>query len=214
MESRSWEIPHIALSERKTIVFIDFETTGFVPWKAARIIEYCAIKVTPTENVIFHSLAKPYAFSNRSPIHISPKISDLTKITNEMVADAPDTFSVFRDFHDFIDGHICIAHNAKFEKTFVQWYCEFLGLDNNCTFRDTLPMFRKKYEIGALSKITQSENAHMAFDDCVSMIRLMKECQEADSKLLALCNVVSLSKDTQKYISESIHDRRNKKVIQ
>jgi DNA polymerase-3 subunit alpha (Gram-positive type) len=204
MDVRSWEIPHIALSERKTIVFIDFETTGFVPWKAARIIEYSAIKVTPTENVIFHTLAKPYAFSAKSPINIPYKITDLTKITNEMVEDAPDTFSAFREFHKFIDGHICIAHNAKFEQSFVQWYCDFLGLKNNSVFRDTLPMFKAKYKVGALSKITQSENAHMAFDDCVSMIRLMKECQEDDPKLLNLCEIVNLSEDTRKSIFESI----------
>lgn len=207
MESRSWEIPHIALSERKTIVFIDFETTGFVPWQAARIIEYSAIKVTPTENVIFHTLAKPYAFSPKSPISIPAKITDLTKITNEMVENAPDTFSAFLDFHNFIDGHICIAHNAKFEQTFVQWYCDFLGLKNNSTFRDTLPMFKEKYKIGALSKITQSANAHMAFDDCVSMIRLMKECQEDDPKLLNLCEVVNLSDNAKKSIFESIRPK-------
>lgn len=210
MEARSWEIPHIALSETKTLVFIDFETTGFVPWKAARIIEYSAIKVTPTGNEIFHTLAKPYAYSMRSPVRIPGKITELTKISNEMVEDAPDTFTAFKAFYDFINGHICIAHNAKFEKTFVQWYCEFLGLENNCVFRDTLPMFKEKYKIGALSKITNSENAHMAFDDCVSMIRLMKECQEENPKLLSLCNIVSLSKDTQQYITESIHP--NKKV--
>lgn len=209
MEPRSWDIPHIKLSENKTIVFIDFETTGFVPWKAARIIEYSAIKVTPTHNEIFHTLAKPFAFSPRSPIKIPYKITELTKISNEMVENAPDTFTAFKDFYDFIEGHICIAHNAKFEKTFVQWYCDFMGLENTCTFRDTLPMFREKYKIGKLSEITKSENAHMAFDDCVSMVRLMKECQEDNPNLLKMCNVVSLSKDTLKYISESIRPNKN-----
>lgn len=209
MEPRSWDIPHLALSETKTIVFIDFETTGFVPWKAARIIEYAAVKVTPTGNEIFHTLAKPFAFSPKSPIRIPYKITELTKISNEMVKDSPDTFTAFKEFYEFVKGHICIAHNAKFEKTFVQWYCDFLGLENNCIFRDTLPMLKKHYGVGKLSAITSSENAHMAFDDCVSMIRLMKECQEADPKLLTLCNVVTLSKDTQKYISESIRPTQN-----
>jgi aspartyl-tRNA synthetase len=33
-------------------------------------------------------------------------------------------------------------------------------------------MFKKHYGVGKLSAITSSENAHMAFDDCVSMILL------------------------------------------
>lgn len=205
MHERSWEIPHIAFSQRKTMVFIDFETTGFVPWKTARIIEYSAIKVSPTETTIFQTLAKPYAYSMKSPIRIPAKITELTKISNEMVEDSPDTFSAFRDFYNFIDGHICIAHNAKFEHSFYQWYCDFLGLKNNCVFRDTLPMFKEKYKVGALSKITQSENAHMAFDDCVSMIRLMKECQEDNPQLLTLCEVVELSDTVIRSIFENIN---------
>ena len=203
-QSRTWEIPHISLSKEKTIAFVDFETTGFTPWTAARIIEYSAIIVTPTESNIFHTLAKPYAYSPKSPITIPPKIIDLTKITNEMVQDSPDTFSAFRQFHSFINGHICLAHNAKFEQIFYQWYCDFLGLPNNCTFRDTLPMFKEKYKIGALSKITNSENAHMAFDDCVSMIRLMKECQDDDPKLLKLCEVVQLTDKSKQAILENL----------
>jgi DNA polymerase-3 subunit alpha (Gram-positive type) len=207
MEDRRWEIPHIALSKEKTIVFIDFETTGFVPWKACRIIEYSAIKVSPIESEIFHTLAKPYAYSPKSPLKIPAKITELTKISNEMVENSPDTFTAFRNFYDFIDGHICLAHNAKFEQSFYQWYCDLLGLTNHCTFRDTLPMFKEKYKIGALSKITNSENAHMAFDDCVSMIRLMKECQDDDPNLLKLCEVVEISSNTKKAILENLTRR-------
>lgn len=207
MDSRTWEVPHIALFPTKTIVFVDFETTGFVPWKAARIIEYSAIKVTPTSTTVFHTLAKPYAFSKKSPITIPPKIVELTKITDEMVADAPDTFSAFLDFHRFIEGNVCLAHNANFEQTFVQWYCDFLNINFNCVFLDTLPMFKEKYKIGSLSKITNSPNAHMAFDDCVSMIRLMKECQDDDPNLLKLCSKVTLSENTKQSIMESIDPR-------
>lgn len=197
MDNRVWPIPHVAFSKQKTIVFIDFETTGFTPCSSARIIEYSAIKVTPTETTVFHEMAKPYMYSMKSPMTVPSRIEELTKITNEMLVDADSTFNVFRRFHEFVNGHICIAHNAKFEHLFYEWYCKFTKLENNCVFRDTQPMFRKHYNLAALSKITESENAHMAFDDCVSMIRLMKECQEADPELLKLMKQVDL-KDSQK----------------
>lgn len=208
MNERTWEIPHVAFSKTKTMVFMDFETTGFTPWKAARIIEYSAIKVTPTETTVFQMLAKPFAFSKNSRIRIPSKIEELTRITNEMVENEVDTFTAFRDFYDFTHGNICIAHNAKFEYAFYQWYCDFLHLDNDCIFRDTMPMFKEKYKVAALSKITQSENAHMAFDDCVSMIKLMKECQNEDPKLLNLMEVVELSENTKSAIFENLNRGR------
>ena len=202
--TRNWEIPHIKFSSNKTIVFVDFETTGFKPWAAGRIIEYSAIKVTPDSTEVFQELAKPLMFSNKSAMRIPQRIEELTKITNEMVENAAGTFEVFSRFHDFIDGHICIAHNARFELTYYQWYCDFMKLPNNCVFRDTQPMFKEKYKQASLSKITSSENAHMAFDDCVSMIRLMKECQEADPKLMTLCGIVDLPESAKRAILENI----------
>lgn len=205
MEARTWEIPHIQLSQAKTIVFIDFETTGFTPQTAARIIEYSAIKVSPTETTIFHEMAKPYIHSIKSPTKIPLKIQELTHITNDMVAESDNTFDVFKRFHAFIDGHVCIAHNAKFEQLFIYYYCMKLKLPFNMVFRDTLPMFKSHYNIGALSKITQSDKAHMAFDDCWQMIRLMKECQEAGgSKLLELCSVVEMPESSKKAVLEDI----------
>jgi len=205
MHARTWEIPHIKLSENKTIVFIDFETTGFTPQSAARIIEYSAIKVSPTETTIFHSMAKPYMHSPKSPMRVPVKITEITQITNEMVEDAENTFEVFKSFYEFIKGHVCIAHNAKFEQLFIYYYCQKLGLEFDFTFRDTLPMFKHHYKIGALSKITQSENAHMAFDDCWQMIRLMKECQEAGgNELLKLCSIVEIPDSSKKAVLESL----------
>jgi DNA polymerase III epsilon subunit-like protein len=207
MESRIWEIPHIQLSKQKTLVFVDFETTGFQPYASARIIEYSAIKVTPTETTVFHSLAKPFLYSKNSPISIPANIYNLTKINNEMVANCKSTFHEFLKFFEFINGHICIAHNAQFEKTFVDYYCAFLGVYGDITWRCTMKMFKHQYGQGALSKITQSTKAHMAFDDCFHMLRLFNECKQADPKLLKMMAEIELGDKTKKAIFENVNAR-------
>lgn len=209
MEERIWEIPHVQLSKQKTLVFVDFETTGFQPYAAARIIEYSAIKVTPTETTVFHSLAKPFLYSKNSPISIPANIYNLTKINNEMVADCKSTFHEFLKFFEFINGHICIAHNAQFEKTFVDYYCAFLGIYGDITWRCTMKMFKHQYGQGALSKITQSDKAHMAFDDCFHMLRLFNECKQTDPNLLKMMTEIELGDKTKKAIFEDIN-KRNK----
>lgn len=207
MDSRTWQVDHIQLSKNKTLVFVDFETTGFQPYAAARIIEYSAIKVSPNETTVFHSMAKPFLYSKNSPIKIPQNITNLTKITNEMVADCKSTFHEFVKFFEFINGHICIAHNAQFEKTFVDWYCAFLGIYGDITWRCTMKMFKHHYGMGALSKITNSENAHMAFDDCFHMLRLFNECKQADPNLLKMMAEIELGDKTKKAIFENINNR-------
>ena len=209
MTTRTWEVPHIKLSTKKTVIFIDFETTGFKPYSAARIIEYCALKVEPDKTTIFHSLAKPFMYSKNSPISIPKKIEELTQINDEMVANCKSTFHEFIRFFDFINGHICIAHNAAFEKLFVDWYCEFLKIRGNIVFRDTMPMFGKKYNIRSLSKLSKSPNAHMAFDDCVEMRRFFYECaiDKESKELMPLCKEIDIARNAKKAIFENIHNR-------
>lgn len=204
MTLRTWEIPYINLSKTRTLVFIDFETSGFNPWTGARIIEYSAIKVSPDSNEIYQKLAFPSELPNKGRIWISKKIQELTEITNKDVENEPDTFELFKEFYEFVDGNICVAHNAKFEKSFMDWYCQILNLEVNYIFRDTMPMFKKHYGVGSLSKISNSENAHMAFDDCYQMIRLMKECKEVNPSLLQLMEVIELPESTKKNINESV----------
>lgn len=200
---RTYPFEHIKISKKKTVVFIDFETTGFTPWNDCRIIEYSAIKVHPDYSEVFCELAKPTY--KRMPMEIPWRITELTGISNEMVEASRDTFEVFYQFYDFIKDCVCIAHNAKFEKTFIDFYCQCLGLENNIVFRDTMPMFKEHFGTAKLSAITNSPNAHMAFDDCYYMIKLMKECQEANFSLLKLMPEIFLPETTKKSITESVH---------
>lgn len=204
MTNRTYPIDHLSIVKNKPVVFIDLETTGFKPWAGSRIIEFCAIKVHPDRTEYFHELAKPYLYSEKSLITISKLITDLTHITNDMVANARNSFDVFKDFLDFIGTDICIAHNAVFEKTFLDYYLRAIGRPGELIFRDTLPMFKTVFGQGKLSLLTESTLAHSAFDDTYQLIKLFKKCQDQNKEHVKLCKKVALSEYADQAINEDI----------
>jgi DNA polymerase-3 subunit epsilon len=99
--------------EEATFTVVDLETTGLNP-KTSEIIEIAAIKVEG--NVItekFHTLIKP------SIGFIPEYITKLTGITNPLVIDKPKIEQVFPHFLEFTKNSIIIAHNAKFDISFL-----------------------------------------------------------------------------------------------
>lgn len=191
---RTYPIEHIKISKSKTFVFIDLETSHFQPWKWGRITEFAAIKVAPDETTYFHSLCKPnFHMHDTKPFWYKKEIQELTGITYEMLKTERDSFDVFIDFYNFIEGDVCIAHNAKFEKAYLDYYCKYLGIDDLITVRDTLPLFKKAFGCGKLSTLTESSDAHSAFDDSYQMLKLFKKAITTDPSLKSLCNEVELT---------------------
>ncbi len=118
-------------------VLFDIETTG-LDSQYDEIIEIGAVKV---KNAIvvdeFHSLVKPKH-------RIDEFITDLTGITNEMVADAPYIKDVLPSFIEFIGKDILIGHNVNFDINFIydNLLChKFSQLINN--YVDTLRLARR-----------------------------------------------------------------------
>ncbi|WP_281285192.1 3'-5' exonuclease, partial [Brevibacillus centrosporus] len=71
------------------ITVFDFETTGLNP-RNERVIEMAAIRVIKGQIVSgFHTLVKPGR-------QLSPKITEITGITDEMLTDAMDENIAFR----------------------------------------------------------------------------------------------------------------------
>ncbi len=99
--------------DEATFTVVDLETTGLNP-KTSEIIEIAAVKVK--DGVItekFDTLIKP------SIGFIPENITKLTGITNPLVIDKPKIEQVFPEFLDFIKDSIIIAHNAKFDLSFL-----------------------------------------------------------------------------------------------
>lgn len=151
-----------------TYVVIDVETTGRST-TYDELIEVSALKISNnTITDTFSSLIRPLQ-------EITAFITELTGITNEMVASAPPISAVIDKYIDFIGTHTLVGHNINYDINFINKYAELNGMtpiSNN--FVDTLRIFRKLYpnlkhhrlsDMATLYKIDCS-NAHRALADC------------------------------------------------
>ncbi|MDE7106752.1 MAG: 3'-5' exonuclease, partial [Clostridiales bacterium] len=118
-------------------------------------------------------------------------ITNLTGITNDMVADAPDAADVLGRFYDFVGKDIIVGHNVNFDVNFLYdklWLHNGLVLDND--FVDTLRLARKALPHISNHKQTtiaeyygiSTHGAHRALRDCEicnqCYINLKKELQK------------------------------------
>lgn len=98
-----------------SVVVLDFETTGLSPQYGDRAIEIGAVLL---ENGVivdrFQRLMNP-------GFRISPFIESYTGITNEMLKAEPPCEEVMAGFSDFIAGHNIVAHNASFDRRFLDF---------------------------------------------------------------------------------------------
>ncbi|MFB9661656.1 DEDD exonuclease domain-containing protein [Glycomyces mayteni] len=100
-----------------TFCVVDLETTGLAA-DACGITEIGAVKVKGGEVVgEFSTLVNP-----GEPI--DPRVTRLTGITDEMVADAPGIEAVLPMFLEFAQGATLVAHNAGFDVGFLRHACE------------------------------------------------------------------------------------------
>lgn len=146
---------------------VDIETTGL--FGECEIIEVSALKFRGEVLVdSFSTLIKPEQT-------ISPFITQLTGITNEMVEFAPDIKDAMKDFYEFVGKDIIIGHNVNFDVNFLYdnlWRHNGLVLDNS--FVDTLRLSRKalpnlpnhKQSTVAAYYGINIDGAHRAKKDC------------------------------------------------
>lgn len=95
------------------VVILDLETTGFDPSRDA-IIEIGAVLARGPEVV------DRFATFVRPPFGIPHETTQLTGITDEMVAEAPPIESLIAPLAEFIGDRTVIAHNASFDRTFLE----------------------------------------------------------------------------------------------
>lgn len=156
------------------LAFIDFETTGLSSRRGDRVIEV-GIAVLEGGRIVdrYQSLINP-----RMPIPW--QIEDLTGITDDMVRSAPGAPEVMSEVHDFIGEMRLVAHNASFDRGFMDAEFSRIRRRRKQEFICSLRVARRVYprapnhKLGTLVKLTgvQAARVHRALGDAEMTARV------------------------------------------
>ncbi len=138
------------MTNADTVVVLDFETTGLSPGSGDRAIEIGAVRIE--DGVVtarFQELMNPGR-------QVSGFIESYTGISNAMLAAARPCNAVMRDFAGFIDGYNLVAHNASFDKRFLDAELDRISLGYSGEFSCSMLTARRiiqqapDYKLGTL----------------------------------------------------------------
>jgi DNA polymerase III subunit epsilon len=154
---------------------IDIETTG----GSARLEKVTEIAIYLHDGIQitdeFVSLVNPER-------NIPYFITNLTGITNEMVENAPRFFELARKIIEMTEGRTFVAHNARFDYSFIKEEFHALGYSYSRPVLDTVGLARRlmpghrSYSLGNICKdlnITIN-GRHRAAGDALATVRLFE----------------------------------------
>ncbi len=150
-------------------VVFDLETTGLKANEGDSIIEIGAVKMQNGKIIdTFDLFVDPKR-------NLDPEIIKITGITNEMLKDSIDEKSAVEKFMDFVGDCPVVAHNAKFDMSFINKYMQQkLGKQPRQDAMDTLLLSRSivkglpNYKLGTLATHFDIDysGAHRSLRDC------------------------------------------------
>ena len=162
------------------IAVIDFETTGISPAMGDRATEVAIVMMEGGRVVDrFQSLMN-------AGVRIPSFITQLTGITNAMVADAPPAAQVMAEAGRFVGDVPMVAHNASFDRKFWVEELARAGLDAPQPFACTVLLSRRLYpqapshRLGALAdfhRLPRTGQAHRALADAEMAAALLARIQ-------------------------------------
>lgn len=151
-------------------IVLDFETTGLDPAKD-EIIEVAAVRFRYSNSDEITGIADTFQSFNEPSAPITPEITELTGITDAMVAGHKIDAVTLERFVS--DANVIIAHNADFDRKFAE---------------RSWPIFAQKYWACSMSEIEWQNGAklayllagagyfhgaHRAIDDCQAVLELL-----------------------------------------
>jgi len=193
-------------------IILDVETTGIDPKSGHRVIELACVELEdfiPTGNN-FHRLIHPGR-------EIDPDAERVHGISLASLAGKPKfgDRDVAHAFIAFVGDAPLVAHNAAFDRGFVNHELGLCGLDHIPEPRwvDTLPMARKKFpgmynSLDALCKrfkiSLEGREKHGALIDCILLAQVYLELSGGKERALDLTpvdirNAVQLAASAQAY---------------
>lgn len=120
-----------------SLVVLDFETTGLSPNQGDRAIEIGAVRIENGQVTDkFQALMNP-------GFRVSSFIEQYTGITNQMLAQADSCDEVMDQFANFIGDDNLLAHNASFDKKFLDAELSRIGREYSGQFICSLLVSRR-----------------------------------------------------------------------
>ena len=119
-------------------------------------------------------------------MNIPYKITELTSISNEMVAGAPIIENIIGEFYDFCSGAILVAHNIDFDMSFIRRNGNKFGYSFKNSLLDTIDICKflfpelKRYRLNVVAKhlAIPLDNHHRAVDDAKATAMILIKCFE------------------------------------
>lgn len=117
-------------------------------------------------------------------------ITNLTGITNEMVEKAPRFYEIAKQVVELTEGRTFVAHNARFDYSFIREEFKSLGFNFRRSILDTVALSRKlipghkSYSLGNICKDLQIEinGRHRAYGDAFATTKLFELLMQMDGK--------------------------------
>lgn len=110
------------IQELNDYTIVDIETTGLSPDKDD-IIEIGALRIR--DNIVVAEFSQLIKASKP----LSKTISQITGITDDMLADVKELDDTLSDFLQFINNDTVVGHNIAFDANFISKKCVACGLD-------------------------------------------------------------------------------------
>ncbi len=154
---------------------LDFETTGLSGDARAEILEIGALLVDPGVEEVrsVETLVRPER-------GVPAAITRLTGITREMVADSPAISAVRDDLAGFLCGRAIVAHNADFERFFLER--DVLADAGGLVLLDTQDLLSITHPDAAdlrletfTRRLLGSEERHRALSDALDAARVLSQ---------------------------------------
>ncbi|MFG2045251.1 DEAD/DEAH box helicase [Dactylosporangium sp. NPDC048998] len=111
-----------AVLGRTPFAVVDIETTGFAAHHHDRIVEIAVVRLDPAGKVTDHWTTLVNPGRDAGPTHTHG-------LTDEDLRSAPHFAAIARSLADRLDGHILVAHNARFDIGFLEAEYRRLGLE-------------------------------------------------------------------------------------
>ena len=164
------------MKQDSPLVFVDVETTGM---HGARdyVTEIAAIRMENNQIVSeIRSLIKP-------PVSIPYRITQVTGINDGMVADAPIFKNISDDLMQVLDGAILIAHNVRFDYSFLKNEFSRISVPYSPKMIDTVSLSRHFYPEQVRHRLAdviyhhgfEFTNRHRAYDDAFVLVQFYKK---------------------------------------